>query len=255
MPDGRTHRRDDRQRSASLLGALLLVGGVLVVSGPARAARAEELADVEAKAQYAYFTDDLRSLQQLANEIKGWAQSSDSQERYHYAHVKLRLLQSALATNQAAVAGHASRECESALGSHGPPSAEFLVLSGLCQGFGGSLSGLRKAVTAARRLEPHNPRVLLGEAYAESLAAPTGPPNSAALAVLRESAAAFDRVTAPAPGAPTWGAAEAALLLGQGLARSGDTFAARNALERCLVIAPDFHAASRSLAALGVGGR
>ena len=87
------------------------------------------------------------------------------------------------------------------------------------------------------------------------LAVASGAIRARTIAALKDAAAAFEKVTAPAPGAPTWGSAEAWLLLGQGLARSGDEFAARNAYERCLVIAPDFQAAKRSLTALGVGTR
>ena len=247
---GRSWRR-------AILAALLLVPGLIAIHSPVLAAPAADLADVEARAQYAYFTEDLRSLEQLTKEIKSWGQSSDGFERYHYAHAKFRLLQTALATGHAPEAGNAGQDCVSALGSHieEPLVAEALVLSGLCQGFGGSLSGLRKALSGAHRLEPRNPRVMLGEAYAESLSDPSGAIRARTLTALKEAAAAFDKVIAGAPGAPTWGSAEAWLLLGQGLARSGDEFAARNAFERCLVIAPDFHAARRSLTALGVGAR
>jgi hypothetical protein len=241
----------------AILCALLLVTGLVATTSPLLAAPAGDLADVEAKAQYAYFTEDVRSLEQLTREIKSWAQSSDGFERYHYAHAQFRLLQTALATGHAPEAATASQGCVAALDSHIDAllAAEALVLSGLCQGFGGSLTGLRKALSGARRLEPRNPRVMLGEAYAESLSDPSGAIRARTITALKQAAAAFDTVTAPAPGAPTWGSAEAWLLLGQGLARSGDEFAARNAYERCLVIAPDFHAAKRSLTALGVGAR
>jgi tetratricopeptide (TPR) repeat protein len=238
-----------------ILGALVLVGAA-ATSHSARAARPEDLADVEARAQYAYFTDDLRALQQLTREIKSWGQSSDELERYHYAHAKFRLLQTALSTGHAPEAGTASQDCVAALSQASAPlAAEFLVLSGLCQGFGGSVSALRKALNSARRLEPKNPRVLLGEAYSGSLSDTSGAIKSSTLTAMKEAAAAFDKVTAPAPGAPTWGSAEAWLLLGEGLTRTGDAFAARNAYERCLVIAPDFHAAKRGLTGLGVGAR
>jgi tetratricopeptide (TPR) repeat protein len=257
MSSGQTAGRIVRLRSGPILGALVIAAGMAATAHSAQAPRAEDLADVEAKAQYDYFTQDLRALEQLTREIKSWGQSNDGLERYHYAHAKFRLQQTALATGHAPEAGTAGQDCVAALDSHvsGPLAAESLVLSGLCQGFAGSVSGLRKALNGARRLEPRNPRVMLGEAYADSLADSSGAIRSSTLAAMKDAAAAFDKVTAPAPGAPTWGSAEAWLLLGEGLARTGDAFAARNAYERCLVIAPDFHAARQSLAALGVGAR
>jgi hypothetical protein len=53
---------------------------------------------------------------------------------------------------------------------------------------------------------------------------------------------------------PSWGHADAYLYLGRSLMEAGDTLGARNALERSLIIAPEFAAARRDLHRL-MGGQ
>jgi Tfp pilus assembly protein PilF len=56
---------------------------------------------------------------------------------------------------------------------------------------------------------------------------------------------AFDNAAKPTYAVADWGHAEALMLLAQAQLSAGQTVAARDAIERALVIAPDYDAAQR----------
>jgi tetratricopeptide (TPR) repeat protein len=242
--------------------ALALSGAL--APAPARAAvTKEELSDLEAKAQYAFFTEDLNALRGLARSNRALAESEAPLELYHYAHVQFRLLQ--LASRQkksgkkeAEAAGAACVDAlERAIAKDGR-FAEGLALEADCHAYVAAL-GPVNAVTdgpkvaarldAAARVNPRNPRVLLSQAIAAEMRDPNGDPAAAA-AAYRRAVAAFDTPDAPRPAEPTWGAAEAWLFVGRALERRGDVFGARDAYEKALLIAPEFARARQRLARL-----
>jgi len=69
----------------------------------------------------------------------------------------------------------------------------------------------------------------------------------------RRAVAAFETERAGPEGLPGWGAAEAYLLLGQDLLAHNDPVGARDALERALLLAPDYAQARRLMAKLIAG--
>lgn len=238
----------------------LLIG--VALAPPARAAvTRDELTDLEAKAQYAFFTEDLNALRGLAKANRALADSDVPLELYHYAHVQFRLLQVASRgrkplKKEADAAGEACVEVLDRALAKEPRFAEGLALQGDCYGYLATL-GLVDAVTAApkasarlesaARVNPRNPRVLLSRAIAQWQRDPKGD-AATSLAAFREAAAAFDAPDAARPGEPTWGAAEAWLFVGRALERSGNALAAREAYEKSLLVAPEFVRARQHLA-------
>lgn len=103
-------------------------------------------------------------------------------------------------------------------------------------------------IEKARKLAPDNPRVVLldGVADREKPKAFGGDP-ARAQTKFRRCVQIFESGGATEPGGPRWGAADAYLYVGRGLREAGDTLGARNALERALIIAPEFAAARREL--------
>jgi hypothetical protein len=235
-----------------------LAPAALLLAALARAAAPEDLASLEAEAEYGYFTEDLRSLVHLESEHAALARSEAALDRYHYAHLELRHLQLALAAGRGAEAERAADACLAALdpelGGEAPPP-EALALAALCSGLSGAEGRMQSRLSLARRLAPTNPRVLLSYAWSLVLHEPKTAERARALAAAQAASASFDRVTADAPGSPSWGAADACLIVAAGTERAGDAFGARNAYEKCLVLAPDFKAARRRLAALSAGPR
>jgi tetratricopeptide (TPR) repeat protein len=96
----------------------------------------------------------------------------------------------------------------------------------------------------AVKLAPKDPRVLLLQALENGEG---GKIDAPAIAKLKKAAAAFEAERQGVDHTPGWGAAEAYAYLGRGYLDQGDVVAARDALERALLIAPDFVMAKRLL--------
>lgn len=245
--------------------ALAAFAVVVATTSPAAAAMPrEELADLEAKAQYAFFTEDLNALRGLVRANRALADSDVPLELYHFAHVQFRLLQVASRgrkplKKEADAAGSACVDALDRAVAKDPRFAEGLALQGDCYAYLATL-GPVNAVTAgpksaarldaAGKLNPRNPRVLLSQAIA-AWERDAGGDAAKSVAVFRQAAAAFDEPDAGRPGEPTWGAAEAWLFVGRALERQGDAFGARDAYEKALLVAPEFAQARRHLATLG----
>jgi tetratricopeptide (TPR) repeat protein len=245
------------------LAALVLLAAALTGAPRAVAATPEELADFDAKAEYAFFTADARALAALVASNAALGSSAQALERYQYAHAEFRLLQVAYhlrRTKDVEAAGSACLASIEKANDTDPRFAEGLALEAACAGYLGSLGGLRGAsaqrrsearLAAAHELAPRNPRVLLVEGLTRWFRPGAGPADHAEARKAFEAAArAFETVTATAPGQPSWGEAEAWLFVGRALEEGGDLLGARNAYEKSLLIAPDFAAARRRIATL-----
>jgi Tfp pilus assembly protein PilF len=112
-----------------------------------------------------------------------------------------------------------------------------------------SVTQLRKAL----QLAPRNPRVLLLDAIDEyeRSKAPQGAARSCEK--FKNTAAVFDAERAAVDQVPGWGAAEAYMWLGRCYLGNGDVVPARDALERALLIAPEFAHARRLLTSITSG--
>jgi Tfp pilus assembly protein PilF len=100
-------------------------------------------------------------------------------------------------------------------------------------------------------LAPRNPRMeLLRAQDLLSHAGPGSADGARALGQLQLAAAVFEQSTTTSVDAPGWGHAETYLELGRQLAAAGDFLAARNWIEKALIVAPDYKAAQRQLARL-----
>jgi len=95
-----------------------------------------------------------------------------------------------------------------------------------------------KSFHTALELAPTNPRVMLMEGTC--LHGDETGTAGAAVDRLRAIVAAFEAAPPARPGYPDWGQAEALLLLGESYLQRGDTRAARDVIEKALVIAPDY---------------
>ena len=105
--------------------------------------------------------------------------------------------------------------------------------------FGGGRIGSR--IDEAVKLEPKNPRVRLVEALA--LFERAGKDAGEKAAALQEAAAVtvmFEAGARATSTTPEWGAAEAYAFLGRALFDQRDVVGAREALERSLLIAPEY---------------
>jgi Tfp pilus assembly protein PilF len=102
----------------------------------------------------------------------------------------------------------------------------------------------------AMKLAPKDPRVLLLNALENGESGKIGAP---AIAKLKKAAEAFETERQGVDRTPGWGAAETYAYLGRGYLEQGDIVAARDALERALLIAPDYALARRLLTRITSG--
>lgn len=232
---------------------LLLVLALLGVAGSSSAV-ANQWMDVEGRIQYGFYTDDARALSDVVNELSGPNSQDEPMHHYYVGFANFRL-SSVLAARDKNRAREAAARCVSRLDvavTGKPGFAEGLALQSACLR---ALSNLTawKPLAASRstgymekalKLAPKDPRVLLLNALENGEA---GPLDKAAIAKLKKAAEAFEAERQGMDRTPGWGAAETYAYLGRGYLEQGDIVAARDALERALLIAPDFVLARKLL--------
>ncbi|MGH8232211.1 MAG: hypothetical protein ACRESY_10355, partial [Steroidobacteraceae bacterium] len=246
--------------------ALWLAGAALALLsvGTASRAGADEAAwrDFESRIQYGYYTEDVRALHNLVDAIAA-DESQDKLHGYYAALTEYRLAQ--LAAQGAGGAGESAAQlaqrCVAGTDAALAVQADFaeaLALRAACLAAPLAGGGLhtpfaghraRKDLDRALQLAPRNPRVLLVDAMSDYQLPPSSGGNrERALPKLRQAVAAFDSERGSAERLPGWGAAEAYLFLARDLLDHADPVGARDALERALLIAPQFTQARRLLA-------
>ena len=230
-----------------------------VSSSGARAAETDWL-DVEGRIQYGFYTEDARALADLADQLSR-AEGSDDPLRDYYAGLANYRLALVLSARDKGRARDAVELCVDRLDIAVKSDASFaagLALQSAClrtlsvlkpwKPLAGpkSTGQMEKAV----KLAPKDPRVLMLAALESGDGEKI---DAACLTKLKKAAAAFEAERQGEDRTPGWGAAEAYTYLGRGYLSHGDVLAARDALERALLIAPDFVVARRLLARITSG--
>jgi hypothetical protein len=261
-----------RKSIHSFIGALALAGA----SSFALAQGAPAWADVEGRIQYAYYTNDARALDSVLTSLKpkSGGETEDAADAgmraYFRALTNYRLAQVLSATKKGD-AKHAIGECGDEIDAavaalpkvplgldetdeNRVKRAEAYVLGTACTLAGREMSSIPfvgggrigSRIEEAVKLEPRNPRVRLVEALVMfDRAGKNADEKAAALKMLRAVTAMFEEARAKASTTPEWGAAEAYAFLGRALIDQRDALGAREALERALLIAPDYAVARR----------
>jgi tetratricopeptide (TPR) repeat protein len=270
---------------------LLLAAGVLASASAGRAADMNWL-DIESRIQYGYYTEDMHSLRNLVEPLAS-NDSHDRLKSYYAGLLAYRMtLLEEAQTAQAAAAADAGagtlppkspppvrkndrsknearqtvERCVASLDRALEAQSNFpdaLALQSACLRQLAELSSWRAPLAApksvsqlhkALQIAPKNPRVLLLDAiddYEHSGA--SGGDAQHACVKFKAAAAVFEAERADVDQLPGWGAAEAYMWLGRCYLDSGDGNAARDALERALLIAPEFGQARRLLATITSG--
>lgn len=238
-----------------------LAAAALLGVAAAAPAAVSDWRDLESRIQYAYYTEDARALEVLAASLA--AEEAQPGLRDYYAGLTdWRLAQLRRAQGGADVAPLAQRCVQSldAFLAAQPDSAEALALRAACAVTSLSGGGVhapfalrrpRRDLERALQLAARNPRVLLLDASLdEELTPAQGGNRERALGKLRRAVSAFEAERTGTEPLPGWGAAEAYLQLALNLLAHQDALAARDALERALLLAPQYAQARRLLAQL-----
>jgi tetratricopeptide (TPR) repeat protein len=250
---------------------LVYTGALALCAASAQGQEMEEIEDAAARIQYAYYTGDARELQSALGEMEGLEADPKLKgvKAYHLAYGQWRLAElhaqagalgssptgRSLASRAAQACAKHAQEAVAADARH----ADAYAIQAICPAFAATAAAALRnerrerpscrmsALRTATALEPDNPRVLF-----VSRLCMQEPPTSDEL---RKVVAAFESAPPRASRAPDWGHAEALALLGQRYLTSGDAVAARDALERALVIAPDYREAQELLQTAAVRPR
>jgi tetratricopeptide (TPR) repeat protein len=232
---------------------------ILMAAGGVRA-QEMDAADLEGRIEYAYFTADANALRNLVGATQNSLAKGSSGALVHYqrGHVQYRLGQVLEAQNDAK-APQAFSACVDALGEAidaDKQFAEAYALQAACYTNLAQLKAWKVAVDLplggsrldkALKLAPKNPRVALLDALSDyQRPRGLGGDRQRACSKFEKAVQLFD-VSQEATQLPGWGAADAYLYVGRCLGEGGDVLGARNALERALIIAPDFAAARAEL--------
>jgi tetratricopeptide (TPR) repeat protein len=232
---------------ALVLGAAFLS----TASGGAFAADGEWL-DIEGRIQYGFYTEDARSLSDVVSQLSGPSGGDDPLLHYYVGFANYRL-SAVLAAKDKTRAREAAARCVSRMDEavRGKANvAEGLALQSAClrelanltpwKPLAGpkSLGQMERAI----KLAPKDPRVLLLQALEHGEG---GKIDGRAIVKLKKAAEAFEAERQGVDRTPGWGAAETYAYLGRGYLEQGDIVSARDALERALLIAPDFAMARR----------
>lgn len=232
-------------------------------------------ADVEGRIQYAYYTDDARALNGVLNSLK--PKPVEGEEAAPEEDLAIRSYFRALTHYRLAQVSSTGKKSQSKseiddcgeevdhgiealpkvpLGLDETPAARLLRAEMYALGTACTLAGHEMVVYGARlgsrieeavKLEPKNPRVRLVEALAafDRAGKKDTAAKNAAVQKLRAVTSMFEAARAGESTTPEWGAAEAYAFLGRALFDQRDVVGAREALERALLIAPDYAFAKR----------
>jgi hypothetical protein len=245
-----------------------LVFTLLLAACVSSAAGVDDLDDAAARLQYAFYTADVRGLQDVLNSIQSLEvdlPASAKEYQLAYGNWKLAQLyadpgsQHSPVPHAGSLAGKAAEQCVKhahAAIDQDARNAEAYALEAVCggmpQGFfrlvGASGGGCdkSKSLRTAIELAPSDPRVQLIQALCMSAKLGKTADNVAKWSAV---VAAFESAPPSAPGKPDWGHVEALTLLGESYLQRGEAVPARDAIERALVLAPDYRQAQRVLEA------
>jgi len=243
-------------------------------SAPARAPAATTAASahwrgLERRIESGYFQQDVAGLEALSATLEAAAANAtdakDEEWRSYYAALIAYRL-ALLANHDQTRAWPFTEQCVDRLNRvlvRDTGSAEALALQSACLALQSDLDPWRSPLAAplslaridkALKLAPDNPRVLLlGALAARDRPKLFGGDTQQGFELMRRAVSAFERQTAVATSLPAWGAADAFTDMAQDYLGRGDTLAARNVLERALLIAPDFAQARRLMAEIVAG--
>jgi tetratricopeptide (TPR) repeat protein len=221
----------------------------------APAAPAAELADLAARIEYGFYGDEPRVIEAARASLERLAED-DALARYYLAFGAFRLAQLDAQRGREPSGALLDSCVDDATPAAGDESAEAWVLVGACASLGGEGRRRDHALGRARALDPKNPRIALLEAWAISMHPAAAEPavRDAAAAQLEKSIEAFAAASAPAHAAD-WGEPEAFAQLSEIALARGEVRAARDLLERALLLAPGYGVAIELRGKLQGGAR
>jgi tetratricopeptide (TPR) repeat protein len=234
--------------------AVVFAMGLGGMAARSAAAANGEWLDVEGRIHYGFYTEDARALSDVVAQLSGPDGGDDPLLHYYVGFANYRL-SAVLASRDKGRAREAAARCVSRMDEAVRAKtnvAEGLALQSACLRELGNLTPWKPLagpksngyMERAVKLAPKDPRVLLLHALENG---ESGKIDGPAIVKLKKAAEAFEMERQGVDRTPGWGAAETYAYLGRGYLEQGDIVNARDALERALLIAPDYALARRLL--------
>jgi hypothetical protein len=235
---------------------------LLATTAPVAAESTAEFDDAVARLQFSFFTGDTRSLEEVLTllgefEVDASLAAAKSYQ-LAYGNWKLAELYSAPADerprpNAKSSASKAAKACVQYARetiAKDPRIADVYAMEAVCDSYTAHMIGRgatgctrSKSMRTALTLGAENPRVN----FVNALCSPEVEGDPGAVDRWRSVVAKFEAAPPSQPGKPDWGHAEALTLLGESYLQRGEAVAARDVLERALVLAPDYRQAQKLL--------
>jgi hypothetical protein len=214
----------------------------------AKAAPSPELLDLAARVHYGYYQSEPRTIEAAIAALDRLADSPEVAYYKDFAALRRAQLGAADPPGLARLGACARRDVPTALDKR--LAAEAWVLIAACAQLAGDQGRRDRALARARERDDDNPRIALVEVWAAATASATEAAELERFAAkLAAAVAAFDAWT-PSIDDPDWGHAEALTAMAAAAMKRGQARAARDLVERALLLAPDYRAALEVRAAL-----
>jgi hypothetical protein len=230
----------ERSNVADYTSAMRLPEGLLIVScvaaGAAQAAPSPELLDLAARVHYGYYNAEPRAIDAALAALERLTESPEVLYYRDFAALRRAQLGAIDRAGQQRLHACAERDVSPELDKHF--AAEAWVLVAACAEVAEDKGRRERALSLARERDDDNPRIGLVEAW--TLEREAG--ADAAAVKLAAVVEAFD-AWAPSVDDPEWGHPEALTALAADALRRGQARAARDLIERALLLAPDYRAA------------
>lgn len=202
----------------------------------AHAAASQELLDLAARVHYGYYNAEPRAIDAAIAALERLGESPDVLYYRDFATLRRAQLGEIDRAAQQRLRACVERDVPPELDKRF--AAEAWVLVAACAEVAGDKGRRERALSLARERDDDNPRIGLVEAWTLEQEADA----AAATEKLAAVVAAFDTWT-PAFDDPEWGHAEALTALAADALQRGQVRAARDLVERALLLAPDYRAA------------
>jgi hypothetical protein len=217
------------------------LAGIAATGFAAVAAPSAEVLDLAGRVHYGYYHAEPRTVDAAAEGLERLGDSPDVLYWRDFAALRRAQLGANDRTGAERLRACAQRDPQPKLDKR--ITAEAWVLAAACAEVAGDDGRRERALALARERDDDNPRIALVEAWAMMRAADDDPEQSDAVsAKLTAVVEAFD-AWEPALDDPDWGEAEALMALAAGAVERGQARAARDFIERALLLAPDYRAA------------
>lgn len=241
----------------------LLLPLLLAITAPVAAATTAEFDDAVARMQFAFYTADTRSLEEMLTLLADFEVDASlaAAKSYQLAYGNWKLAQlysdpldERPRPNAKSSASKAAKACVQHARetiAKDPRIADVYAIEAVCDDFYSHPIGRyavgscarSKSMRTALTLGAENPRVH----FINALCAPEVEGDPGRVERWRTVVAKFEAAPPSQPGKPDWGHAEALTQLGQSYLQRGEVVAARDVLERALVLAPDYRQAQKLL--------